>query len=126
MYSDKRCAQESPKEMAKVIITSALEEKINKVFRGESVEVLKLLLTLEENPKKGKEIGSVGGVIIKEIRYKNCRFYFITDGFKVKFLQNDELQELIIKCVNMSNKKNQQTIIDKIKDGLRKIGFDGF
>ena len=82
--------------MAKVIITSALEEKINKVFRGESVEVLKLLLTLEENPKKGKEIGSVGGVIIKEIRYKNCRFYFITDGFKVKFLQNDELQELII------------------------------
>ena len=46
--------------MAKVIITKALEEEINKKFKQESIEIFQLLKTLEENPKKGKEIDAVG------------------------------------------------------------------
>ena len=46
--------------MVKVIITETLEEEINKKFKQESVKIFSLLHTLEDNPKKGKEIGVVG------------------------------------------------------------------
>ena len=32
---------------------------------------------MEENPNKGKLLGNVGGIVIKEIKYKNFRFYFV-------------------------------------------------
>ncbi len=51
--------------MAKVEIIRSLFEKIEKKFKGESHEVIDLLETLEENPKKGKLLGSVGGIVIK-------------------------------------------------------------
>jgi len=53
-----------------------LFQEIQKKFQGESHKIIDLLETLEENPKKGKELGNVGGVVIKEIRYKSFRFYF--------------------------------------------------
>ena len=112
--------------MAKVIITEYLERTVNKVFKGDSIKIFVLMLSLEENPKKGKELGQVGGIIMKEIKYKNYRFYFITDGYKIKFLKTSELNELIIKFVRMSDKKHQQKTIDEIKKILRKIGEEGF
>jgi len=108
--------------MAKVIILSKLEEEINKKFKGESVEVFNLLYSLGDNPHKRKEIGNVGGVLIKEIKYKSFRFYFITDGFKLKCLDEKELTELLIKFVRMSDKKDQQKVIEEIKTVLKKIG----
>ena len=112
--------------MAKVIITSYLEQKINNKLKGESVNVFELVLSLEDNPKKGKEVGCVGKTVIKEIKYKVYRFYFITDGFEIKFLKNEELTELLIKFVRMSNKDNQKKVIDEIKVVLRKLGAEGF
>ena len=94
--------------MAKVIITKNLEERINKKFKGESIKIFELMYSLKENPKKGKPIGQVGGILIKELRYKSFRFYFITDGFKLKILDIDKLNDLLIKFVSMSNKKDQQ------------------
>ena len=112
--------------MAKVVVTETLEEEINKKFKHESVEVFSLLRTLEDNPKKGKEVGVVGKVLIKEIKYKKFRFYFITDGYKVKFLKAEELKDLLIKFVRMSEKKDQQKTIEEIKHILRSLGEDGF
>ncbi|MBN2052063.1 hypothetical protein JW756_01010 [Candidatus Woesearchaeota archaeon] len=112
--------------MAEVIITPALEEEINKAFRHESVEVFFLLSTLKANPKKGKEVGCVGEIVIKEIKYKKYRFYFITDGYRIKFLKVEELQEIIIKFVRMSQKKDQKKTIEEIKNILRKLGAEGF
>ena len=112
--------------MAKVVITKTLEEEINKKFRQESVEVLSLMRTLEDSPKKGKEVGVVGRVLIKEIKYKKFRFYFITDGYKIKFLEADELRNLLIKFVRMSEKKDQQKTIGEIKYVLRSLGEEGF
>ena len=112
--------------MAKVIITSELRERIDKIFKKESVEIFELLLTLEENPKKGKEVGVVGAVLIKELKYKKFRFYFITDGFKVKYLSLDELKDLFIKFVRMSEKKDQQEVINEIKYILSNLGEEGF
>lgn len=112
--------------MAKVIITSELENEISKVFKNQSIEILELFYTLKDNPKKGKEIGVVGGFLIKELKYKNYRFYFITDGYAVKFLKVEELNYLLIKFVRMSNKKDQKDVIEEIKKILRTIGGDGF
>ena len=112
--------------MAEVIITMFLEKKINKTFKQDSVKVFSLLTSLEENPKKGKEIGAVGNVAVKEVKYNKYRFYFITDRYKVKFLSSDELKDLMIKFVEMSEKKNQQKTIDKIKHILRVFGDEKF
>ncbi len=112
--------------MAKVIITNRVEEEVYKVFKKASTKIFESMRELENNPHKGKPLGHVGGIVIKEIKYESYRFYFITDGFKLKILQKEELHELIIKFVRMSDKKNQQTTIDEIKSILRKLGEEGF
>jgi hypothetical protein len=112
--------------MAIVIITKKLEEEISKKFKHESVRIIELMKELELNPKKGKEIGVMGKVLIKELKYNNFRFYFITDGYKLKFLKIEELKSLVIKFIRMSNKDNQQTVIEDIKRVLRTLGEEGF
>ena len=112
--------------MAVIFIIPSLEREIEKKFKKESVEIFSLMLSLENNPKKGKEIGHIGKVVVKEIKYKNFRFYFVTDNFKVKFLSIRKLKNLIIKFVRMSEKKNQQKVIDEIKHVLRNLGEEGF
>jgi len=108
--------------MAKVIITKDLEKEINRFFKGEAVEIFELMNSLENSPKKGKELAKVGNILIKELRYKSFRFYFIADAFKLKFLEINELKDLLIKFVRMSDKKSQQKVIDEIKNILRKFG----
>lgn len=112
--------------MAKVIITSLLEEEINKKFKKQSTEVFSLLQSIGENPLKGKDISSIGKILIKEIKYEKFRFYCIMDGYKIKFLKASELKDLIIKFVRMSEKKNQQKTIEEIKTVLRSLGEEGF
>ena len=99
---------------------------MNNLFKKESIKILELMRSLEESPHKGKPVGQVGGIIIKEIRYENYRFYFITDGFKLKMLRKEELEDLLIKFVRMSDKKTQQKVIDEIKYILRQLGEEGF
>ena len=112
--------------MAKVIIPEYLEKEINKKFKGESVEIFELMYSLEKNPHKGKILGNAGGIIIKELKYKNFRFYLITDGYKLKVLSVEELSDLLIRFVRMSDKKDQQKTINEIKNILLKIGAEGF
>ena len=113
-------------EMAKVIITKRLEEQINKVFKQESIEILTLIATLENNPKKGKEVGVVGNIVVKEMKYRKYRFYFIADRYKIKFISAEELKDLLIKFVRMSEKKDQQRTINEIKLVLKTLGSEGF
>ena len=112
--------------MAKVEIIKSLAKEIQKKFKGESHKIIAFLRNLEQNPKKGKLLGSVGGIIIKELRYKSFRFYFITDGHKLKLFDAESLTELLIRFVRMSDKKEQQKVINEIKDVLRKVGEKGF
>ena len=113
--------------MVKVFISPILFKEIEKRFsKSEANEIIDLLEALEENPKKGKEAGVVNRIIIKELKYNRFRFYFITDGFKIKFLKAEELKNLIIKFVAMSGKKDQQETIEKIKHILRNLGEEGF
>lgn len=114
-------------EMAKVIITESLFKQIQKKFSAvEAEKIINTIESLEGQPKKGKLLSSVGGVVIKELKYQKYRFYFITDGHIIKFGSEDELANLLIKFVAMSEKKDQQKKIDKIKEVLKSMGFDSF
>ncbi|MBT4446267.1 hypothetical protein HOA92_03435 [archaeon] len=112
--------------MARVIILKKLEDKIQKIFKKESIKILKLLLSLEDNPKKGKELAHIGKLVVKELKYKKFRFYFVTDGFKVKFHSVDSLTDLLIKFVRMSDKKDQQKVINEVKKIMKQLGQEGF
>lgn len=112
--------------MVIVYILSSLEEKIEKKFKKESIEIFSLLLSLENEPKKGKEIGHIGNIIIKELKSKKFRFYFVTDNYKIKFLSVEKLKDTIIKFVRMSEKKDKQKTIEEIKHVLRNLGDEGF
>ena len=112
--------------MAKVEIVRSLFEEIKKKFKEESHEVIDLMESLTDNPHKGKPLGSAGGMVIKEVKYKSFRFYFITDGHKIKFYDEASLTDLLIMFVRMSDKKDQQQTIDEIKKILLHFGPKGF
>lgn len=112
--------------MAKVEIARSLFEQIKAKFKAESHEVVDLLESLETSPYKGKLLGTVGGIVIKVLKYKSFRFYFITDGFKLKCLEEEKLVDLLLRFVRMSDKNHQQETIDEIRHILRIIGPSGF
>jgi len=112
--------------MAKVEITESLFIQIDKKFKQKSAEVLEHLKSLESSPKKGKILGTVGGIVIKELKYEGFRFYFITDGFKLKYANKEEIIDLLLRFVRMSDKKHQQQTINEIKHILRTIGTRAF
>ena len=112
--------------MARVLILESLKNDILKKFKGESKIIFKQIFSLENNPKKGKLLGSVGGIVIKELKYKSHRFYFITDGFKLKIMDEDKLTDLLLKFVRMSDKKHQKQTISEIRGVLINMGVRGF
>ena len=112
--------------MAKVSIAETLKDEILKKFKEESKIIFRHIYSLGDNPHKGKPLGQVGGIVIKELKYKNFRFYFITDGFKLKIMDDSRLVDLLIRFVRMSDKKSQQKTINEIKKILRTLGETGF
>ena len=112
--------------MAKVVIIENLKNEILKKFKEESKIVFRQMRSLEDNPKKGRVLGGVGGVVIKELKYKAFRFYFITDGYKLKIMDESKLINMLIRFVRMSDKKHQQQTINEIKKILMCFGSEGF
>jgi hypothetical protein len=109
-----------------VEIVESLFEEIEKKFKKEASKILDLIKSLENNPTKGKLLGSVGGVVIKELKHKSFRFYFLADGHKLKLFAENDIVDLLLKFVRMSDKKHQQKVINEIRDVLLKIGPKGF
>ena len=112
--------------MAIVVVTESLQEEVMKKFRSESVKVFSAMKSLKTSPKKGKTLCHMHDIVIKEIKYGKFRFYFITDGHVLKFGTNEELMNLLIKFVRVSEKKDQQKAIDKIKSTLKSLGFNAW
>ncbi len=112
--------------MAKVEVAPSLYEEIRKKFKHQSVEVLEHLKSLESSPHRGKFLGTVGGVVIKELKYEGFRFYFVTDGFKLQCYDPEKLVNLLLRFVRMSYKRHQQQTINEIKLVLNTIGAGGF
>ena len=101
--------------MARIEIIESLFEEIEKKFKKEAEKILDLIETLKDNPTKGKMLGTVGGIVIKELKYKSFHFYFLTDGFKIKCINEEDLTDLLLLFVRMSDKKHQQEIVDNKK-----------
>ena len=112
--------------MAKVEIHKNLKNEVLKKFKQESSIIFRQMQAIGENPHKGKPLGEVGGIVIKEIKYKSFRFYFITDGYKLRTMDQSKLVDLLIRFVRMSDKKDQQKIINEIKKILSNFGLSGF
>ena len=112
--------------MAKVIITDSLKKEVFKKLKADSVGVIALMLSLEKNPHKGKSLSHTSGFVIKELKYKKFRFYFITDGQILKFGTEDEIADLLIRFIRMSDKKDQKRIIEEIKNVLNSMGIESF
>ena len=110
--------------MAKVIITASLKKEIFRRFKAKSERIFLQMKSLEKEPRKGKALCHIAELVIKELKYEKFRFYFITDGRMLKFGTEDELAALFIKFVRMSEKKDQQKIIEEIKNALKSMGFD--
>lgn len=109
-----------------VSIAESLKDEILKKFKEESKKIFKQMYSLKESPNKGKLLGNVGGILIKELKYGPYRFYFITDGHKLKLMNESNLINILIRFVRMSDKKEQQKVIDEIKGILRKFGEGEF
>ena len=107
--------------MARVIIDNDLKAAVKKKFKGRAVKIFRLMQELENAPKKGKHLTSIAGIAIKEIKYEGFRFYFIVDAKAIKFLPLQELVDLLIKFVRMSDKKEQQKTIEEIKTWLQSL-----
>ena len=112
--------------MAKVSIAKSLKDEILKKFKEESKIIFRQMNSLKDNPNKGKSLGNVGGILIKELKYKKFRFYFITDGYKLKIMDQSKLVDLLIRFVRMSDKKDQKKTIDEIRKVLIYFGPEGF
>jgi hypothetical protein len=113
--------------MAKVEIAVSLVNEIRKRFnKAQANEIIDLLYTLEAHPRKGKPLGNVGNIVIKELRYEGFRFYFLTDGHKLQCMDEEALTDLLMRFVRMSDKKHQQETIEEIRTILRTMGTSGF
>lgn len=112
--------------MAKVEIIEDLKKQVFKKFKQDSRKVFAYMKTLEDNPHKGKPVGNVGGLVIKELKYGSFRFYFYADGNKLRFFSKERLEDLLIRFVRMSDKKSQQKTINEIKSILRRFGEEEF
>lgn len=112
--------------MARVTIAKTLKDQILKKFKKESKIIFREMYSLEKNPNKGKVLGNIGGIVIKEIRHKSFRFYFITDSYKIKVMDESDLTDLLIRFVRMSDKKSQQKTINEIKKVLINLGPRSF
>ena len=110
--------------MIKIFVLHSLRDEIYKKFKKESVKIASLMEELKNNPNKGKTLGHVGHISIRELKYKTFRFYYILDGYKLSLYNKEQIKELLIKFVKMSKKNDQQYAIDEIKKILKIIGFD--
>jgi hypothetical protein len=112
--------------MIKIIIMNSLRDGIYNTFKKDSLKIYSLLEGLKENPKKGKVLGNVENINIREIKYKTYRFYFVLDGHKLFLFNKNNINEILIRFVRMSKKNNQEKVINEIKWILKKISEEGF
>lgn len=104
---------------------SLIKELIKRFPKEKAQKAIDVMESLEKEPHKGKLLGVVGSISIKELKFEGFRFYFIFDGFTLQTFDEEKLVNLLFQFVRMSNKKEQQKTINEIKNILRKIGPSG-
>lgn len=97
-------------------------KELKKYFDKNSA--IKLLYKLKKTTfNEGKFIALVGNIVIKEKKQDSFRFYFITKNDEIRIITKKELKTKLIRFIAISKKNNQQKVIDKLKESLKKTGF---
>lgn len=114
--------------MITIYVTNSLEKEINKrLSKKEGDDLFLQIYSLKENPHKGDTLTNIGNLLIKELKYKKFRVYFIQSKDTLKFLSEEDFKNEIIKFVAMSQKgREQQKVINRIKSELVSKGFNWF
>ena len=108
--------------MVKVRIDDSLVKKLEKKFNKQELKELKeIFLSLQENPYQGDLIYTFGNFVLKEKKYKSFRFYFLHSRKILIIKDLDKLKDEIIRFIEMSKKNNQQKVIDKLKEMIKKL-----
>lgn len=112
--------------MIRIIIVTSLRKAIWKTFKKDSLKVFNLIRELESNPNKGKRIGQVGIISIRELKFRSFRFYYILNSNTLSLFNKEKLSDLLIKFIAMSKKNGQQKTINKINSILEYLDSDEF
>jgi len=107
--------------MIKIVILNSLRDELFKAFKKYSLKVYSLIEELKESPNKGKVLGHIGNISIRELKYKHFRSYFILDGCKLNIFNRNKIEELLIKFIKMSKKHNQKKTIGEMRIILKNI-----
>ena len=106
--------------MVIVAVTEALDKELKKrLNRHEYLEVRTLFLSLKKSPYKGKLLHVLGTVVLKELKYKSFRFYFLTSHNLIKIIAKADLEKELVKFVRMSKKTDQARVIQEILDQVK-------
>jgi mRNA-degrading endonuclease RelE of RelBE toxin-antitoxin system len=62
--------------MVEVVILPELVRQIQKIFKNKAKKIYSLIRELEIYPNKGKSLGHVNNIVIKELKYESFRFYY--------------------------------------------------
>ena len=113
--------------MARVLIERSLLREIKKRFaRTEAHRIIDRMERLQAHPKSGKPLGVVGGIVIKQIKYRSFRFFFISESDAIRCVDERTLVDRLLSFVRMAHKKHQHETIEEIKNVLRRLGPEGF
>ncbi len=108
--------------MVKVRIDDGLIKKLERKFgRADLKSIHKMFLSLEDNPLQGDMLKAFGAIVLKEIRYKSFRFYFLHSKDLLIIKDPARLRDEIIRFIDMSKKNDQQRVIYGLKDMLKRI-----
>ena len=106
--------------MVIVAVTLALDKELKKrLNKDEYAQVKKKFQTLKKDPYKGKLLHVLGNVVLKELRWKSFRFYFLTSHNLIKIVAKTDLEKELVKFIRMSKKSDQTKVIKEVLEQLR-------
>jgi len=112
--------------MVRVLFSDKVVDFINDFNSGLKIQMKKKFSKLKENPKLGDFVFGIGNIDCREIKVEGLRFFTICYRNQNFVLDLDEFKD-ILKVVDLANKnksKEQQKIIDDIKNKVKILGMN--
>ncbi|MFT4250010.1 MAG: hypothetical protein ACMXYD_01475 [Candidatus Woesearchaeota archaeon] len=95
--------------MVHIYVSKKLEKEIVKrLSKKEADDLFLQIYSLKENPHKGDILTNVGKLLVKELKYKKFRVYFIQSKDTLKILGEEDFRDEIVKFVALSQKGSEQ------------------
>ena len=112
--------------MVRILFSEKISNFISGSNSGLKLQIKKKFTKLKENPKLGDFVFGIGNIDCREIKVEGLRFFTVCYRNQNFVLDLDEFKD-ILKVVDFANKnksKEQQRIIDDIKNRVREFGMN--